>query len=242
MKRTERHQLKQDEFVSSLGRFTDWAMENQKNIVNVTLVVLGAALLLGGLYIYRGRQAERAQALLADALEQFHGVIRSEAGAAPDANTPVFDTAEDRYRAALEAFTGVAEEFSSYEAGRQARYYAGVCEAGLGNFEAAESRLADIGSGRRDLLHYLGLRALASIKVQREDYPGAADIYRSLLDDDQNPLPKDYILYQLARTEERAGNLDQAKQYYDRMVLEFPESQLRGDATSRRDTLAFKLG
>ena len=42
MKRSERHHLKQDEFVHWLDRAFAWGMENQRNIVNATLVVVGA--------------------------------------------------------------------------------------------------------------------------------------------------------------------------------------------------------
>ena len=46
------------------------------------------------------------------------------------------------------------------------------------------------------------------------------------------------LLLELAKTEERAGNLEQAQQYYERMLAEHPASQLRGDAMTRSETLA----
>ncbi|HXV61196.1 MAG TPA: tetratricopeptide repeat protein [Vicinamibacteria bacterium] len=239
MKRAERHHLKQDEFVQGIERTTDWMVENKRNIVNAVLLVLGGALLLGGLYIYRSRRAAQAQARFAEALEIYHGDVRSPGGAAPTGDAPTFANAEEKYRAALEAFEGVATEFSGHEAGRQALYYMGVCHAGLKDYERAEDALADMGSGSRDLLYYLGTQTLAAVKAEREDFSGAADILRSLLEDEANPLPKDYVLFELAKTEEKAGNLDQARLYYDRMVSEHPDSQLRGDAMNRRDALEF---
>ncbi|HSF15444.1 MAG TPA: tetratricopeptide repeat protein [Vicinamibacteria bacterium] len=239
MKRAERHHLKQDEFVQGIERTTDWVAENQRRIVNAVLVVLGVTLLLGGLYIYRSRRSAQAQARLTEALEIYHRDVRSSDGAAPSGEAPTFANAEEKYRAALEAFEGVADEFSGYEAGRQARYYVGVCHAGLKDYERAEGALAGLGSGSRDLLYYLGTQALAAVKAEREDYAGAADILRSLLEDDASPLPKDYVLFELAKTEEKAGNLDQARLYYERMVSEHPDSQLRGDAMNRRDALEF---
>ena len=108
MKRAERHQLKQDEFVHWLDQVVAWSMDNQRNIVNAALVVVGAGLLLGGLYIYRTRQSAAADALLAAALEQYHGVVDTGTGAAPGGNVPVFASAEERYRTALESFQTVA--------------------------------------------------------------------------------------------------------------------------------------
>jgi tetratricopeptide (TPR) repeat protein len=242
VKRTERHHLKQDELVHTLETTADWYRANQRVVVNVALVVIGAGLLLGGLYVYRSRQAETARALLGQALEQFHGTVGAAgnegAASAPDA--PHFATDSDRYRAALERFQKIADEFSGYEPGRQARYYEGLCHEGLGDFEAAEKSLQVLRSGGHDLLFYLASKALAAVRVDRADYTGAADLFRSLVEDKDNPLPKDYLLFELAKAEERGGNLDEARRYYDLMVAEHPDSQLRGDAMTRSEALAFQ--
>ncbi|GMR23110.1 MAG: hypothetical protein BMS9Abin37_1510 [Acidobacteriota bacterium] len=238
MKRAERHHLKQDEFVHWLDKTMLWGLENQRNIVNATLVIVGAGLLLGGLYIYRSRQAATADALLTAALEQFHGTVVSGTGAAPSANVPTFASADERYRTSLEAFEVVTEGYGTYSAGRHARYYVGLCHAGLSELDAAEESLEAVRSGNRDLLYYLATRALASVKLESDDPAGAADLYRTLVEDTQTPLPKDYLLFELAKTEERAGNLEQAQRYYERMLAEHPASQLRGDAMTRSETLA----
>lgn len=235
MKRAERHHLKQDELVHGLDVFTNWLVTNRKGVVNAALVLGGAALLLSGLYTYRARQAEVARALLVDALEEFHGVVGESPGADPKA--PTFATTEERYRTALESFQKVAEDYESYEPGRQARYYAGLCHAGLKDFEEAERALAAVRSGERDLLYYLSSKALGSVKSEKKDYAGATEIYRLLVEDPENPLPKDYLLFELARMEERAGNGEQARLLYERMLAEHPDSQLRGDAMTRSEAL-----
>ncbi|MGH9322007.1 MAG: hypothetical protein ACRD21_26885, partial [Vicinamibacteria bacterium] len=212
MKRTERHHLKQDELVTRLGHASQWTREHQKMLVNGILVLAGAALLLGGLYIYRARQAELARALLADALDRFHGIVGSE-DAPEGADLPRFATAEEKYRTALESLEKVANEYSSYDAGRQARYYVGLCQGALKDFAAAETSLQSLRSSDRDLLYYLSSKALASMKTEQGDYAAAAEIYRPLVDDAENPLPKDYLLFELAKAEERAGNLEQARLY-----------------------------
>ena len=238
MKRAERHHLKQDEFVHWLDNAMAWGMDNQRTIVNATLVVIGAGLLLGGLYIYQSRQAATADALLTAALEQYHGVVVSGTGAAPGNDVPTFESADERYRTSLAAFEAVADGYTTYGAGRHARYYVGLCHTGLSELDAAEESLEAVRRGNRDLLYYLATRALAGVKLERGDPAGAAELYRTLVEDTQTPLPKDYLLFKLAKTEERAGNLEQAQQYYERMLAEHPASQLRGDAMTRSETLA----
>lgn len=240
MKRSERHHLKQDELVDWLERTTDWVLDNQKSLVNVALVVVGASLLLGGLYVYRARQANEAKILLANALDEFHGTVGSET--APQAGLPSFTTSEEKYRTALGSFEIVADGYGSFDEGRQARYYAGICHANLGDYEAARDALAEVRSGSRDLLYYLSSRALASVRAELGDYPGAAEIYGALIEDADNPLPKDQLLFELAKAEERAGNREQALQVYERMLAEHPDSQLRGDAITRKDALAYATG
>ena len=238
MKRAQRHHLKQDEFVHWLDKAMAWGMDHRQNIVNATLVVVGAGLLLSGLYIYRSRQAATADALLRAALEQYHGVVVFGTGAAPGNDVPTFRSADEKYRTSLEAFEAVADGYTTYGAGRHARYYVGLCHTGLSELDAAEESLETVRSGNRDLLYYLATRALAAVKLERDDPAGAAELYRALVEDTQVPLPKDYLLFELAKTEERAGNLEQAQQYYERMLAEHPGSQLRGDAMTRSETLA----
>lgn len=238
MKRAQRHQLKQDEFVHWLDRTTQWLMENQRSVINVALVLVGAGLLLGGLYIYRSRQAARARALMVEAMDQYHGEVGAATGASPE--TPHFATAKDKYETALASFEAVAGEFPGYESGRQAQYYAGLCQTHLGDLEAADAALTAVRSGKRDLLYYLASMALASVKTERGDPQAAAEIYQALADDPDNPLPKDHILFELARSEERAGNTEQARLIYQRMIAEHPDSQLKGDATTRSEVLALQ--
>ncbi len=241
MKRAERHHLKQDEFVHWLDKVLAWGMTHQKNLINGGLVIVGAALLLGGLSIHRSRQSATAQVLLTEALRQYHGVVRSGEGALPNPNVVTFATTEEKYRTALESFEAVANDYRRYDEGRQAQYYVALCQLGLSDLEAADASLETVRSSNHDLIWYLASRALASVRSERGDAAAAGELYRSLVEDADNPLPKDELLYALAKLEERSGNLEQARQYYDRMLSEHPASQLTGEATTRREILSLSL-
>lgn len=241
MRRAERHHLKQDEFVHWLDEVMAWGMDHQKNIINGGLVVVGAALLLGGLYIHRDRQAATAQVLLTEALRQFHGVVRTGEGAVPDQSVVTFSTAEEKYRTALESLEAVAADYRRYDEGRHALYYAALSQVGLSDLEAADASLEEVRSADRDLIWYLASRALASVRSDRGEVSAAGELYRSLLEDADNPLPKDELLYSLAKLEERAGNLEQARQYYDRVLSEHPASPLSAEATTRSEIIALSL-
>ena len=237
MKRAERHHLKQDEFVHWLDELVGWGQEHRRNVMNGLLAVGGAGLLLGGIYVYQSRQSEAAQAGLQQALESFHGFVTSDASGPAPSGVPSFSSETERYQAALAAFQDVAESYGGQEAGRQARYYQGVCHEALGENDAAVAAFEDVRGGSRDLLYYLASRSLASARMTAGDNSGASEVLRALVDDTDNPLPKDHLLFELARNEERAGNAAEARKYYDRMVAEYPTSSLRGDALNRSQAL-----
>ncbi len=241
MKRAQRHHLKQDEFVHWLDHVLAWGITHQKNLINGALVIVGAALLLGGIGIHRSRQSATAQVLLTEALNQYHGVVRTSDGALPRPNVVTFATTEEKYRTALGSFEAVASEYGGYDEGRHAQYYVALCQIGLSDLEAADASLEAVRSTNRDLIWYLASRALASVRSERGDPAAAGELYRSLVEDADNPLPKDELLYALAKLEERSGNLEQARQYYDRMLSEHPTSQLSTEATNRREILLLSL-
>ena len=230
--------MKQDEFVSRVELTVRWFIRNQKNVINLALLLVGAGLLLGGLYIHRAGQAKIASALLAEALDQYHGSVGMDISNA-GSNLPNFASGEQKYRAALESFKNISINYSSYEPGRHATYYVALCHSALDQLDAADASLTLLRTGSRDLLYYLGSRTLAGVKARKQDYAGAAEIYSVLIDDAANPLPKDHLLFELAKAEERAGNVKQARQLYERMLAEHQDSQLRGDAMARSEALQY---
>jgi tetratricopeptide (TPR) repeat protein len=82
---------------------------------------------------------------------------------------------------------------------------------------------------------------LAVAKTERGDYEGAVDIYRRMVEDTDNPLPKDGILYEMARVHEQAGELEEADRNYQRLLEEFPDSQWAGDVRQRDDLIEYRL-
>ena len=237
MKRSHRRHLKQDELVHGLDSAMTWSQRHGKNILNITLVLVGAGLLLGGLAIYRSRQAQSAHTLFSVALKQYHGVVLSGTGAEPTPGVVTFNSSEERYQASLLAFQDVAENFGGYDAGRLAEYYMSICHIAVGNLDVGLNSLETVREGKRDLLYYLASRSLAAVKIEVGDFVGASEMYRSLVDDTENPLPKDYLLFALGKNEERTGNDVQAQQYYERILAEHPTSQLRGEVTERNEAL-----
>jgi tetratricopeptide (TPR) repeat protein len=241
VKRTERHHLKQNELLAALDDFANWYSRNRRQLAMAGAVLLIVAAVLGGIYFYRADREKEADLQFAQALDSYHGVVREDSIIAAGGSRPTFNSEEERYQAAFEAFEAVSASYPTLLPGRKAQYYAALCQAGLNDFEDAEKRLQAVTSKRRDLLFYVASQTLAYVKSERGDYNGAAELYRTLIDDPKNPLAKDQLLFSMARALERGGKLEEARQNYLRFLDEYPNSQLRGEAQQRNELLEFRL-
>ncbi len=240
MKRKHRHELKQNDFLVWMENTLEWFSENKRQVYTGLGIGVAVAIVLGGAYYYVNHRQSNAQQVLNEALELYHGRIQ-ESTVVQSTTGEEFKTREERYQKSLEAFENVIGQYSGSSQGRQARYYAALCHKGLEQYEDAEKLLTEVAGGGQDLLHYLGSQALASVKTAAEDYGGAADVYRRLVEDTNNPLPKDILLFNLALVNEQAGNLEEAKNDYERVLEEFPDSLLRSDVLSKKEGLEYRL-
>jgi tetratricopeptide (TPR) repeat protein len=238
LKRGERHQLKQDDFLTSVERGLDWSQRHRHKLLVGLVAVLGVAVVGGGIILHRGRQARAAASAFHSAMD----VYRASVGpgtpeAPPGAAAPRYATSEERDKEALAALDKIASDQGRSAWGRQALYYAALCRVRLGQGDEAKANLEQLTRGRQDLIHYAASQALAGLHQQRGETEAALALYRSLVEDPKNPMPKDRSLFELARLVEGAGRPDEARQAYDRLIEEYPSSQLRTEAEARRRLL-----
>ncbi len=241
MKRKERHELKQNELLVTLNRLVTWSSQNSQVLKTGLVVALIVGAAMGGIYHYQHGRGQAADALLSDAMNKYHGVIRENTIVAALQEGTTFESAEERYRAALEGFRGITQQYDSLPQGREARYYSALCQVGLGEIEDAEALLEEVVRKRGDLLYSLASQTLATVKSQKGDYAGAAELYRALLGDPQDPLPKDQLLFAMAQQLEMDGRLEEARQAYQRFLAEHPQSLLRTEAEQRSELLELRL-
>jgi len=241
VRRKERHELKRNELLIMLEQLATWSSQNRQFLKYGLVIGILVAAAAGGLYIYQHGRSQAADAQLAEAMSKYHGVIReSTIVAAPEEGT-MFDSVEERYRAALESFQSVAQQYGSLVQAREARYYAALCQVGLGEIDDAQALLEEVVRKRGDLLYSLASQTLATVKSQKGDYTGAADIYRAMIDDPQDPLPKDQLLFAMAQQLEKGDRLEEAHQAYQRFLNEYPQSLLRAEAEQRSELLELRL-
>jgi hypothetical protein len=240
MKRELRRQIKQDEFVSTLGFLAGWI--NQHRQEAQTIAVVAAVIVLGGagLNYFRQQRAREAEKAMASALETFQAPLQSELPEGFERPAgPVFPTAREKFEKAAAAFEGIERRYGSQPAGRRARYFAALCRAELGDTAGAETALNGLASagGSDSLESALARLAVADLKRREGKVDEAVEAYRRLTDDRALALPRDHALMSLAATLEDAHRNPEARAAYQQLAEEFPASVYASEARRRAEYL-----
>ena len=223
MRGDERHKLETDALILRVERTMDWAQANRRSLVTIVAATVGLGLLVGGFLVNRGNRKDAARTRL--------GFLTAEIQRATGGE----ESQRGPCEVSLSELERLAEsEGNSFE-GRTARYYAGICQRALGEYEEAAASFEQA-RGRNDLLGDLATLSLASVQRTSGKGEEAALAYRSLLDGG-GELPLDPVLFELGVLEEEQGRPESAGELYERIVEEFPASAFRELAEARKERL-----
>lgn len=206
-----RHQLKEDKFAAAAKGTVSWAGHHRKLVsVASTALLVAAALGVGGWLFLQWRE-QKASFAMAGALRTYQRPLRP-AGTPANPDFPSFASAAERAKQTRTEFQAVADNYSYTRSGKMARYYVGLTAMETGDNGAAERELKAIAdSGNRDLAP-LGRLALASLYRSQKRDADAIQLYRQLIDNPSDSVPKATAQLELALLYEEkqpleAGNL-----------------------------------
>jgi TolA-binding protein len=249
MKRTERHQLKQDQFVSTLQDTFDRIERNRTQVTVAVVAIVVLALAVGGFMWWRQHRNAQAAAMLAEAMAVAEAPVApatpppSAPGATPAAQpqTPPpgsYPTEQAKLEAAVPKFMAAAEAYPSTASGLAARYHAAAGLAALGRDKEAEQRYREaIEAGGTSLYARMAQLGLAEVQVRQKQYDPAINALKDLSTAAKDDLPVDGILMQLGRAYLLAGRKAEATQAFKRITDEFPTSLYAAEARRELDTL-----
>ena len=223
MDRLTRHQLKQDEFRDTLERFEDYFKRHYKELINIAIVVIVVVGLAAGLRYYMEKQSAEANTALGAALNTFHAYVGTPAPGTVSPGMLYFATPEEKYKKSLEEFNAIVDKYNSFprpEAVGIALYHVGVCQAMLGNSQAAIKVLEEAGGDRHKEIAALAKFALAGELAKTGKMQEAAKIYQDLADHPTLSVPKATALMALADSY-RPSRPAEARQLYQRLEKEF---------------------
>ena len=224
MARLTRHELKQDELLTTVEEFENFTKKHRREII---LVVVGVILVAGAVYGFRfwsERQESECNALLGTALKTFHASVGSASpdlfGGGQDQANPTFPTAQAKYKKAVEQFDNIVRRFPRQKAAGIARYHAGLCQAELGDQAAAIKTLQEATRTSDQTIGSLAKLALAGELVRAGKLDDAAKLYRELQDHPTATVPRATAMLALADAY-RQSQPAQARKIYEQIEKEF---------------------
>lgn len=194
MTRHELKELQQDQFATKVVDAVGFVSSHRSIAIRWTLIALAVVLVAGGGYrFYAQKRAER-EADVRDAFSTAEGTV----GAAPNAYTKNFKTAEEKDAATLKAFGQIAAKYPGTKEGYLAQYYVAVVRNSRGDTAGAIPILREV-AGCGYSVASLAKVALANLLAGEGKYAEAEQILRSLVDKPTDLVSKKSAQVLLAR-------------------------------------------
>ncbi|HOG30292.1 MAG TPA: tetratricopeptide repeat protein [Vicinamibacterales bacterium] len=228
MKRTQRRQLKVNEFAEWLLKTKAWFEANQKLVSYAGVGVAVAAVALLAFLWYRQMSAGRAATALAEAMSVAEAPIVAppapEPGKFPVQQPGTFPTERARLEAALPKLLAVADGYPGSNAGVMAAYRAASALVALGRLPEAIDRYKQVAERSTGVQRTMARMGLAEAHVVAGQFDQAIAAFTELSAANADDVPGDGILMQLARAYKLSGRAEDAKKTFKRVVVEFPQS------------------
>ncbi len=232
-----RKDLKENELEHAIIGARDYVVMHEATAKKWTILGVGAVVLVGLVWGGLALRGRRLDTRLSAALSVFDApLVADGAGAAP--GVTVYKDADERLEAAKKQLRELATDAPGSRPGQAARTMLLALEGG-------PTPPASLLDGARDLAKRdpgsiaSGVAALAYLEAEaaagrRKEAISSAKAY---LDAANPPLPKDVILFTIARFYEMDGQLADAKSSYQRVVSDYPDSPMRFEAQQKSQGL-----
>ena len=244
MKRSERHHLKENEISGIVNQTVAQISEHKARFGMVAGIVALVAVAGGGYWAWHTRSETRAHTMFGEALGIFQAPVQAPAapteGATPVQAPGTYPTLNARAEAVLPKFMEVADAYPSSASGIAARYYAASALSLLGRGADAAARFKDV-EDRAGADSFFGKMArLGTIDAQvlAKQYDQAITGAQALVSVTDDAYPRDAMLMQLGRIYAAAGKTSQAKETFNKVLSDFPESLYADEAHQQIDALA----
>lgn len=237
MARVSRHELKQDEFLSTFEETLGVLEEQREMLIGLVLVVLVGGGVLGGLWWDARRQEQRASFALGQALDSYAAPIRLNPGESP-ANYPgpSFANEKEKYEAAQKEFARLRREFAGTSVAVVAKHYEALALWQLGKQDEALQQLEEVSRAANPERAALARLHLAGIYQQRGRTEEARKLYRKLADQPTRSVPRPVALLALADLQ-AASQPAEARKLYEELKRTLGDTRLAGQINRRLELL-----
>jgi hypothetical protein len=207
-----RHALKQDSFVQATASSISWVDAHRSTLIKVSIaVVVLVGIVLAGVIAYNNR-SERAEIVFGQAMDIYNTPL-TQPGQPAEPGLKTYATAADRAKAAQPLFEDVANNYSWFKAGANARYLAGMTALDMGQTSTGENDLKQAGDSHDSSVASLAKFALAGLYHQTGRDPQAIELYQQLIAKPSLTVPASMAKLQLASLYETTKP-EEAKRLY----------------------------
>lgn len=194
MDRISRKELKTDKFALEVEEAVEFFSEHRRQILRYGSAVL---IIVVALLAYRWQQKRQSAArleALAAALQTYNAPV----GQTGNPFLPGYPSEEEKNKAALKAFTELAQRHPRSNEGLIARYYLGTMAADRGDMAEAEKHLKQVAESRNAEYASLAKVALADIYRHQGKIGEAEKLLRSLMEKPTDFVSKEHATILLA--------------------------------------------
>jgi tetratricopeptide (TPR) repeat protein len=210
-----RHQLKeQDEITNFFEKYTELIIAKRKEVGIGVAVIAALAIIVFGWTAYSSSRNAKAQAELSEAINTY--------------NDTTIKSDKERYAKTLAEAQRAHDDYPSLTAGSIALYYAALSQEGLGDTAKAVQNLQEVAQRGDASTKSVAQFALGALYKRHGDTQKAIDALKPLFDG--GGYSKSAVAYELATLYEANNQVDQAKDFYQKVVTDFPDSPFRQNA------------
>ena len=211
-----RHQLKeQDEITTSLQTFTELLVARKKEITTGVIALAVLVIAIFGWSYYSSRRNAAAQVQLSKAISIYNDTINIKSD-------------KERYEKTIAEAQKTLDQYSSTTAASIARYYMALSQEGLGDTQKATQGLQETAQQADADVRAVAQFALGEIYKKHGETQKAIDTYKQLFD--SGGYSASAVAFELAQLYEQNKQVDQAKEFYQKLVSDYPDSPFRPNA------------
>lgn len=205
--------LKQDDpLVHGTQVGLDWIAANRAKALRIALAIVAVLVIAIVATVVLQHRAQAANNAFSSAMAVYSIPIQDPAQPLPPGVKSYAD-ATARAKAARPQFEAVANQYNSTEAGHNARYFAGLTAAEMGDISGAEALLRKAGDGGDANLASLAHLALANLLAQHGGNSEAVKLYQALISHPTSTVPASAAQLQLAQYYESTDPAEANKLY-----------------------------
>jgi len=241
MKRTERHHLKENEFVHWVTELTEWYEANKNLALYGGVAIVLVAVAVGGTVVYRQNAASNANRMLAEAMVIAESPVMPpsavEAGKAPIQAPGTYPTDKARLEAAAPKLLATAEMYPAQDAGLIARYRLAAALVAIGRNAEGIQRYNEVAEKSTGLYQVMAKMGIADAQITAGQYDQAITSLKVLAQQTTEETPVDGVLMQLGRAYKLAGKTEDARKTFKRVTEEFAQSPYAAVARAEMESL-----